>query len=43
VLVTGHDDSVANRLESFVVGASMPDLKKIPGQNYAPGSSFQAP
>ena len=43
VLVTGHDDSVANRLESFVVGTSIPELGKIPGQKYAPGSSFQAP
>mmetsp|Transcript_5191 Transcript_5191/g.9771 ORF Transcript_5191/g.9771 Transcript_5191/m.9771 type:complete len:576 (+) Transcript_5191:3-1730(+) len=43
VLVTGHDDTVANRLESFVVGASVPELSIIPGQKYAPGSSFQAP
>ncbi|GBG27442.1 Pyruvate kinase [Hondaea fermentalgiana] len=43
VLVTGHDDSVANRLESFVVGASVPELSIIPGQSYVPGSSFHAP
>uniref|UniRef100_A0A7S2WC12 Pyruvate kinase n=1 Tax=Mucochytrium quahogii TaxID=96639 RepID=A0A7S2WC12_9STRA len=43
ILVTGHLDTVANRLESFVVGGSVPALESIPGGKYAPGSSFQAP
>jgi len=43
VLVTGHDDTVANRLETFVVGSTIPELSIIPGQSYKPGSSFQAP
>jgi pyruvate kinase len=43
VLVTGHDDLAANRLESFVVGTQVPELSLVPGQKYAPGSSFQAP
>eukprot|EP00512_Aurantiochytrium_limacinum_P001800 CAMPEP_0171493248 /NCGR_PEP_ID=MMETSP0958-20121227/4860_1 /TAXON_ID=87120 /ORGANISM="Aurantiochytrium limacinum, Strain ATCCMYA-1381" /LENGTH=588 /DNA_ID=CAMNT_0012026857 /DNA_START=44 /DNA_END=1810 /DNA_ORIENTATION=+ len=43
VLVTGHNDTTANRLETFVVGASVPELSIIPGQSYVPGSSFQAP
>jgi len=43
ILVTGYDDSVANRLESFVVGDSIPALSIIPGQKYEPGSSFRAP
>lgn len=43
VLVTGHDDATANRLESFVVGDSIPQLSLVPGGQYSPGSSFQAP
>lgn len=40
VLLTGHDDKHLNRLESFVVGEKIPDLKLIPGQRYKPGSSI---
>ncbi len=43
LLVTGHDDAAANRLETFVVGSDLPELNIIPGGRYNPGSSFQAP
>ena len=43
LLLSGHGNIQANRMESFVAGEIVPTLGLLTGQHYQPGSSLHAP